>query len=156
VDLGPLYDRRLFFCIICILPPSPRFRHHCQKTRFCGTAFVRRFCETASGFHFFGFRNANLFYRARPSDLRPTLNQEDQVPVFMSPSNRVAQLYLKAPGSLFVAFYDSQSYGGCILTRLHLETLVAFISHKPFSASSYNANLGHITSLLSRGVFKKL
>jgi hypothetical protein len=37
----------------------------------------------------------------------------------MSPSNGVAQLYIQAPGSLFFAFYDSQGYGGGILTRLH-------------------------------------
>jgi hypothetical protein len=31
----------------------------------------------------------------------------------------VAQLYPQALGSLFVASYDSQDYGGGILTRLH-------------------------------------
>jgi hypothetical protein len=56
--------------------------------------------------------------------LRPTLNLDDQVSVFMSPSDRVAQLYPQAPGSLFVAFYDSQGYGGAILTRLHTDTAV--------------------------------
>jgi hypothetical protein len=34
------------------------------------------------------------------------------------PSDRVAQLYPQAPGSLFVAFYGSRGYGGGILTRL--------------------------------------
>jgi hypothetical protein len=37
----------------------------------------------------------------------------------MSPSAREAKLYPQAPGSLFVAFYDSQGYGGVIPTRLH-------------------------------------
>jgi hypothetical protein len=37
----------------------------------------------------------------------------------MSPSDRVAQLYPQAPGSLFVAFYDWQGYGGGTQTRLH-------------------------------------
>jgi hypothetical protein len=46
-------------------------------------------------------------------------NLEDQVSVFMSSSDRVAQLYPQTPGSLFVAFYDSQWYSGGILTRLH-------------------------------------
>jgi hypothetical protein len=36
----------------------------------------------------------------------------------MSPSDRVAQLYPQAPGSLSVACYHSQGYGGGILTRL--------------------------------------
>jgi hypothetical protein len=42
-----------------------------------------------------------------------------QVPVFVSPRDRVAQLYPRALGSLFFASYDSQSYGGGILNRIH-------------------------------------
>jgi hypothetical protein len=37
-----------------------------------------------------------LFYKARSSALRPTPNVEDQAPVFMSPSDRVPQLYPQA------------------------------------------------------------
>jgi hypothetical protein len=47
-------------------------------------------------------------------------NLEGQVPVFISPRNRVAQLYPRALGSLFVASYDSQGSGGGILTHLHM------------------------------------
>jgi hypothetical protein len=46
-------------------------------------------------------------------------NLEGQIPVFISLRNRVAQLYPRALDSPFVASYDSQSYGGGILTRLH-------------------------------------
>jgi hypothetical protein len=53
------------------------------------------------------------------SQIRHSLNLEGQVPVFLSPRNRVAQLYPQAPGSLFVASYDSQGYGGGIRSRLH-------------------------------------
>jgi hypothetical protein len=35
-----------------------------------------------------------------------------QVPLFISPRNRVAHLHPQALGSLSVAFYDSQGYGG--------------------------------------------
>jgi hypothetical protein len=35
----------------------------------------------------------------------------------------VAHLYPRALGSLFVASYDSQGYGGGILTRLHMSLL---------------------------------
>jgi hypothetical protein len=44
----------------------------------------------------------------------------------MSSSDRVAQIYPQAPGSLFVAFYDLQGYAGGIPTRLHtgLQTLI--------------------------------
>jgi hypothetical protein len=35
-----------------------------------------------------------------------------QVPLFISPRNRVAQLYTPALGALSIAFYDSQGYGG--------------------------------------------
>jgi hypothetical protein len=41
-------------------------------------------------------------------------NLEGQVPVCISPRNRVALLYPQAPGSLFVASYGSQGYGGGI------------------------------------------
>jgi hypothetical protein len=43
-------------------------------------------------------------------------NLEGQVPVFISPRNRVAQFYAGALGSLYVVSYDSQGYGGGILT----------------------------------------
>jgi hypothetical protein len=52
------------------------------------------------------------------SDLRLP-NLEGQVLVFISPRNRVAQLYPRALGSLFLASYDSQGYVGSIRTRLH-------------------------------------
>jgi hypothetical protein len=65
-----------------------------------------------------------IFYRAKSSALRLTTNLEDQVTEIMSPSdNRVVQLYPQAPGSLFIAFYDSQGCGGGILTRLHTEKI---------------------------------
>jgi hypothetical protein len=44
---------------------------------------------------------------------------KDQVPVFISPRNGVAQLYPQELGSLFAASYVSQGYGGGIPTRLH-------------------------------------
>jgi hypothetical protein len=37
-----------------------------------------------------------IFYRARSSALRPTPNLEGQISVFMSPKDRVAQLYPRA------------------------------------------------------------
>jgi hypothetical protein len=40
--------------------------------------------------------------------LRPTPNVEGQVPVFMSLSDRMAQLYSQVQGSLFVTLYDTQ------------------------------------------------
>jgi hypothetical protein len=57
------------------------------------------------------------------SQIRDFPNLEGQVPVFISPRNRVTQLYSQALGSLFVAFYDSQGYGGGIRTRLHTSLL---------------------------------
>jgi hypothetical protein len=43
-------------------------------------------------------------------------NLEGQVPEFISPRNRVAQLYPQALGSIYVASYDLHGYGGGILT----------------------------------------
>jgi hypothetical protein len=57
------------------------------------------------------------------SQIRHSLNLEDQVPVFISPRNRVAQFYPQALGSLSVAPYDSQSYTGsnssCVRSSLY-------------------------------------
>jgi hypothetical protein len=39
-------------------------------------------------------------------------NLEGEVPIFISPRNRVVQLYPQALGSNFIASYDSQGYGG--------------------------------------------
>jgi hypothetical protein len=39
--------------------------------------------------------------------------------LFISPRNRVLQLYLQALGSLLVAFYDPKGYGGGIRTLFH-------------------------------------
>jgi hypothetical protein len=72
-----------------------------------------------SDFHFFESRNTIFFTeQGRQPCVQPP-NLEDQISVFMSPSDRVVQLYPQAPGSLFVAFYDSRGYGGGILTRPH-------------------------------------
>jgi hypothetical protein len=44
------------------------------------------------------------------SKIRNSPILEGQVPVFLSPRNRVAQIYPQVLGSLFVASYDSQGY----------------------------------------------
>jgi hypothetical protein len=46
--------------------------------------------------------------------IRDSPNLEGQVPVFISLRSRVAQLYPKALGSLFVASYNSRGYDGGI------------------------------------------
>jgi hypothetical protein len=46
-------------------------------------------------------------------------NLEDQVFLFISPSDKMAQFYPQALGSLFIASYDTQGYGGGIRTCLH-------------------------------------
>jgi hypothetical protein len=75
-------------------------------------------------------RVCNLLYNcfwASPAELTAIFycliwdspNLEGQVPVFISPKNKVVQLYPRALRSLFIASYDSQGYGGDILTLLH-------------------------------------
>jgi hypothetical protein len=53
------------------------------------------------------------------SQIRDSPNLEGQVLVFISARNRVARLYPQELGSLFVASYDSQGYGGGIRPSLH-------------------------------------
>jgi hypothetical protein len=56
------------------------------------------------------------------SQIRDSPNLDGEVPIFISLRNRVAQLYPEAPGSLFIASYESQGYGGGIRPRLHTES----------------------------------
>jgi hypothetical protein len=51
------------------------------------------------------------------SQIRDSTNLEGQIPVFISPRNRMARLYTQIMGSLFVASYDSQGYGGVFTSR---------------------------------------
>jgi hypothetical protein len=37
------------------------YHHHRRNCHFWAMAFLRRFCQIWSGFHFFGFRNSNCF-----------------------------------------------------------------------------------------------
>jgi hypothetical protein len=68
----------------------------------------------------FYYRLQLLVALAMPmSQIRYPSNVEGQVPVYISSRNRVAQLCLQVLGSLFVASYDSQGYGGGIRTILH-------------------------------------
>jgi hypothetical protein len=64
------------------------------------------------------------------SQVRVSHNLEGQVPVFISPRNRVAQLYPQAVGSCFVASYDSQGYGrgvrNCLLRGYLLTTVLCY------------------------------
>jgi hypothetical protein len=48
--------------------------------------------------------------------------------MYLSPRNRVAQLYPQALGSLFVNLYDLQGYGGGIWTCLHTGWTVSQIA----------------------------
>jgi hypothetical protein len=50
------------------------------------------------------------------SPIRDYPKLEGQVPVFISPRNRVAQLYPQAVDSLFIASCDSQGYGAQLWT----------------------------------------
>jgi hypothetical protein len=62
------------------------------------------------------------------SQIQDISNLEGQVPVFISPRNRVAQLHPQALGSIFVASLDSKGYGGGNLPRLHTGTYYTSIA----------------------------
>jgi hypothetical protein len=89
---------------------------------FRAMAFLNTFYQIRSSFHFFGSRNNNFFYRTMSSALRPTPNLKDQVSVFMSPSDKGPRYTHRHRVLFFAVFYDSQGYGGGILTTLHMGT----------------------------------
>jgi hypothetical protein len=70
-------------------------------------------------------------------------NLEGQVLVFISPRNRVPQLYSRALGSLFVA-----PCGGGTLTSLHSGTINLSVSQSHFTADSQSVSQSVWTSHL--------
>jgi hypothetical protein len=60
------------------------------------------------------------------TDSRRPSNLEGQVPVFISPRNRLAQLYPEALGSIFITSYNSQGYVGGIQTCFHTDFLAGY------------------------------
>jgi hypothetical protein len=79
------------------------------------------------------------------SQIRDSANLEGQAPLFISSRNRVTQLYPQALGSLFVASYDSQGYGGGIRPLLHAETEILKAKVKitlPLTVCRYSFGLG--------------
>jgi hypothetical protein len=63
------------------------------------------------------------------SQFRDSPNLEGQVPIFISPRNGMARLYLQALGSIFAASYDSQSYGGGIRPCIQAGVKTNWILH---------------------------
>jgi hypothetical protein len=85
------------------------------------------------------------------SQTRDSSNLEGQVPVFISPKNRFAQLHPQALSSFFFASYDSQAYSGGIRPHLHTgyeflvnsfkNLKVQFVPHRKHTASVLKRNL---------------
>jgi hypothetical protein len=70
--------------------------HHWQNSPFGAPAFIEGICNISFSIHIFGLQDSNC----STEQSRQTCILEDQVPLFMSPSDRVAQLYPQAPGTL--------------------------------------------------------
>jgi hypothetical protein len=70
----------------------------------------------------FGSDSRRIHVQILLSQIRDSPNMEGQVPVFISPRNRMAQLYPRHWVSHFVASYYSLGYSGGIRTRLHTGT----------------------------------
>jgi hypothetical protein len=67
------------------------------------------------------------------SQVQDSHNLEGQIPVFISPRNKLAQLSHRKLYSIFVASYDSQGYGRIILTRLRTRNISSIsINLSPF------------------------
>jgi hypothetical protein len=91
--------------------PRPNFCYFQAVADFCcGTTSDERICR---------LHLLLALAKSRGTQTEDSPNLEGHVSVFTSPRSRVAPLYPQAMGSLFVASYDSQGYGGGIRTRLH-------------------------------------
>jgi hypothetical protein len=69
------------------------------------------------------------------SQIEDSPNLEGQRPVFISFRKRLPLLYPKALGSLFVASYELQGYGGGTRPRLHKGDNAESIKCPPFISS---------------------
>jgi hypothetical protein len=83
-------------------------------------------------------------------------NLEGQFPVFISPRNRAAQLYLRTMGSRSVASYDSRRlrwrYSNPPPHGIHLTAPIAlFITFRHGSRRKHHSSVGAYGSLLSNG-----
>jgi hypothetical protein len=115
---APIWDQRSIFL-------SPwNFVRHLRVWYFVAPTLMRgRVCNLllllvlASAVPLGSESHGTIFYCPNSWD---SPNLEGQVTVFISPRNRVAQIYPRALGSLSVVSYDSQGYGGGILIRLHM------------------------------------
>jgi hypothetical protein len=105
---------------------------------------VNHCCWTSPTQSFLGSSPAGLLTTVSDSRLP---NLEGQVPVFISPSNMVTQLYPQVLHSLFVASYDSQGCGGGIRNRLHTG-IKQWISSKLYIKLQSVPHRKHITSPL--------
>jgi hypothetical protein len=71
------------------------------------------------------------------TQIRDSPNLEGQVPVFISPRNKVAQLHPQALGSVFFVSYNSQGYDGGIRTRLHAGRNKELLYDRRFAANEF-------------------
>jgi hypothetical protein len=109
---------------------SPYVTSSLTRGRVCRLQMLLVLASAVRGSEFLGTHGLMLL-----SQIRDSPNLEGQAPLFISPRNRVAQLYPQALGSFFVTSYDSQSYGGGIRTRLHtgreVVTCLPLMSQRP-------------------------
>jgi hypothetical protein len=84
-------------------------RHLWQSSPFRAITFLRRIYHIWSSFHFFAFHNLFTEQGYQPCIQPPTWRTRS---LYLSPCDRVAQLYPQELGSLFVTFYDSGLWWG--------------------------------------------
>jgi hypothetical protein len=71
---------------------------------------------------------------------------EGQVPVFISPRNKVAQIYPQALGYLSVASYDSQGRGGAFYPDSTQDSII-FCDVTPCSIAEFHRRFEYIYCL---------
>jgi hypothetical protein len=111
-------------CLECGLRRGERSVILC--TRYISCTVITEFCLSdkfllaLASTAIFGSEPRGTYCHILLSLIRDAPNLEDQVTIFISLSDRVAQLYLQVLGSLFIASFDSQGYNWGVLTRLRM------------------------------------
>jgi hypothetical protein len=85
--------------------------HRWQDSLFWALAFLRKFCQIASGFHFFGFHD-KFFLLIKVVSLASNRQTGGPGPCIYAPTDKVVQKYNFACGSVWVRNLVSDIKGG--------------------------------------------